>query len=132
MDTNRVIAALIRDSTSRRIIMSGKLELIIPRFSLKETLRHKTEIRLKARITSDEFDTLLSILQTKIYIAEEFVFREKRKEAQTIMGRIHANDEPFIALALAIKNDGIWSDDGHFMKQDAVKVYTTSDLLDYV
>ena len=38
-------------------------------------------------------------------------------------------DVSFIALALSIDNDGIWSEDKHFKKQDRVKVFTTEELM---
>ncbi|MDE1823803.1 MAG: hypothetical protein KGH74_00715, partial [Candidatus Micrarchaeota archaeon] len=46
--------------------------------------------------------------------------------------KIDADDTPFIALGLAIANDGIWSDDSHFQKQKMIKVWKTSDLIPYL
>jgi predicted nucleic acid-binding protein len=39
------------------------------------------------------------------------------------------NDVPFIALCLATKADGIWSDDTHFSTQKQVTVFRTKDFL---
>ena len=50
-------------------------------------------------------------------------------EAEEIIGEIDPDDAPFIALALSIPNDGIWSNDKHFLKQDRVKIWTTGDLI---
>ena len=50
-------------------------------------------------------------------------------EADEIMGEIDKGDVVFIALALSFENDGIWSDDGHFLKQDVIKIYRTCDLI---
>ncbi len=38
-------------------------------------------------------------------------------------------DAPFITLALIIPNDGVWSNDKHFLKQDRIKIWTTRDLI---
>lgn len=46
-----------------------------------------------------------------------------------IIGEIHKEDIPFIAVALSIKNDGIWSNDKHFKEQSEIKIYTTNDLI---
>ena len=42
---------------------------------------------------------------------------------------IDEKDVPFIALALSIKNDGIWTNDKHFKKQKKIKIFTTQDLI---
>ena len=39
------------------------------------------------------------------------------------------NDTPFIALSLAIKADGIWTEDKAIFKQSVIKVYSTKDLI---
>ena len=50
-------------------------------------------------------------------------------EALVIMGEIDEKDTQFIALALAINNDGIWSNDRHFDKQEKIKIYRTIDII---
>lgn len=44
IDTNRIIAALIKDSISRSIILSGKIEFITLNFGKKEIEKYKEEI----------------------------------------------------------------------------------------
>ena len=51
-------------------------------------------------------------------------------EADEIMGNIDKDDVSFIALALAFDNDGIWTDDAHFEKQDKIKILKTRDILE--
>jgi predicted nucleic acid-binding protein len=53
-------------------------------------------------------------------------------EARKIMDKIDPSDTPFMALALAVENDGIWSDDRHFLRQRRVKTWKTKDLLGLV
>jgi predicted nucleic acid-binding protein len=45
------------------------------------------------------------------------------------MDAIDPDDTPFIALASAVENDGIWSDDKHFQQQTRIRVWQTKDLL---
>ena len=45
------------------------------------------------------------------------------------MRDIDEKDVQFIALALSIKNDGIWTNDKHFKKQNAIKILTTHDII---
>jgi predicted nucleic acid-binding protein len=49
-----------------------------------------------------------------------------------MIGRIDPNDIPFLALALATENDGIWSNDRHFEAIKQIKIWKTSDLLKYL
>ena len=64
-------------------------------------------------------------------IPEEDV-KSKMKEALAIMKNIDTKDAPFIAAALAIPNDGIWSHDRHFEKQKKVKQWLAKNLLKYI
>ena len=50
-------------------------------------------------------------------------------EANSIIGNIDKNDVVFTATALAVENDGIWSDDTHFEKQNRVKLRKTAEIL---
>jgi len=48
------------------------------------------------------------------------------------MHEIDADDAPFLAAALSIRCDGIWTEDPHFLKQTATKVWRTKDLLHFI
>ena len=54
---------------------------------------------------------------------------KKWKDAEKIMGRIDMSDVPFVALALSLPSDGVWTEDKHFLRQSRVKVWRTRDLL---
>lgn len=45
------------------------------------------------------------------------------------MDNIDEKDTIFIALALALKADGIWSEDNHFEKQKEIRLYKNQDIL---
>jgi predicted nucleic acid-binding protein len=45
--------------------------------------------------------------------------------AQTLIDDI--NDAPFVALALAIKVDGVWTDDADFQTNERFMVFRTRD-----
>ncbi|MAF99203.1 MAG: hypothetical protein CMH61_01180 [Nanoarchaeota archaeon] len=129
VDSNIIISALMRDSTSRKIInhFSGQL-LIIP-FLESEIHKYKELVMKKANISEDEFDLLLQKLYRKMVILDNSVVLSKMVEAADIMDQIDPDDTHFIAAALATNSD-IWSDDKHFEKQDAVKVWKTQDLFE--
>jgi predicted nucleic acid-binding protein len=56
-------------------------------------------------------------------------YKPFREKALKIMESIDKKDAPFIALALSIPVDGIWSDDKHFKQQKTIKIFTTKDLI---
>ena len=46
------------------------------------------------------------------------------------MHDIDVDDTSFIALAISFKNEGIWSEDKDFQRQNAVRIWRTRDLVD--
>ena len=131
VDTNRIIAALIKDSISRRIITHINKELITIDFSEKEIKKYKALILKKAKISSFELNLIFEKLKEKLIILDDKIILTKMKEASKIMDDIDPDDTPFIAAALATKSD-IWSDDKHFDRQNEVKVWKTKDLMKFV
>ena len=129
VNSDRIIAALIRDSKSREIVLSGKFELVTIDFALSEIREHEEEILRKARLSKSHLKSLLSILFSKILVASDLAVETRMNDAIKIMDRIDPDDTPFIALALAIENEGIWTEDRHFEMQKAVKTWKTTDLL---
>lgn len=129
VDTNRIIAALIKNGASRKVILSNKFELITAEFTRKELGKHRAEILKKAKLSEKDFDGLLAMFFKRIYVVDDSAFGIRFGYAMKIMDRIDPNDTPFISLALYIDNDGIWSDDKHFKMQNVIRVFTTSNLL---
>lgn len=131
IDTNRIVAALIRDSVSRKILMSDEFDFVGIEFSKKEVDKNKAEILEKANIGEEEFETLMKILFKRLNFLDDLTIEEFMTEAKTIMDEIDPLDTPFIAAALAVKCD-IWSDDGHFQKQKRVNIWKTKDLVEFI
>lgn len=127
IDTNRIIASLIKNSLSRRILAKPTIQFITPDYTLQEIFSHELTIRRKAKLTHDEFTLLLTLLFEHITIIPKEEYKGYLTIAQTLIE--DADDVPFIALSLASKADGIWSDDTHFYTQEKVSVYRTKELV---
>ena len=54
LDTNILIAALIKDSITRRILLLPDLEFLLPAFALDELARHRAKIVRAARLKGNE------------------------------------------------------------------------------
>jgi len=129
IDTNIVISALIKDSLARVLILFGNISLVSPEFIMEEVDKYKSLILDKSGLSNEEFEELVSAILNKIEIVPKEEYESNMVEAEGIIERIHISDVPFIACALAIDSDGIWSEDRHFKKQSVVKLFKTSDIL---
>ena len=127
VNTNRIIAALVKDSYSRKIIMQANAELITIRLSAEEIQKHFSEIGEKSALSSEEIELLLGKFAEKLILLDDLAVQRYMDEAKDIMDSIDKDDTPFIAAALAA-DAPIWSDDHHFQQQSRVKVYRTKEL----
>ncbi len=131
VDTNRIIAALIKDSFSRNILYHADLEFFGVSASFPEVEKYKSMILKKAKLTDEEFEVLFDKLNSRIIFLPDDLIMLKVEEAKQIMFHIDPGDVPFIAAALAT-GTGVWSEDPHFAKQTAVKVWRTKDLAQFL
>jgi len=61
IDTNKIMAAMIKDSLSRRIISTPMFQFITPDHTLQELSKCEETIRKKTKLTHQEFNLLLSL-----------------------------------------------------------------------
>lgn len=128
VDTNRVIAALIRDSVSRHILEFKNVDFISIGVLEKEISMHQNEIMRRAGITMDEFSYILSKIMGRVTIPNDRLMDPYMPEAKKVMDKIDKGDTPFIAAALATEAI-IWTDDKHFEKQKRVPIISTKELM---
>jgi len=126
IDSNSIIASLIKNGLSRRIIFSPVIQFIAPDYTLEEISNYKKMICKKAKINYNEFDILLNLIFEHITIVPKEEYEDFFDYAKTLIDDI--DDVPFIALCLASKADGIWSDDTHFKTRKEVVIFRTREL----
>jgi predicted nucleic acid-binding protein len=129
VDTNILFSGLIKDSITRKILLNPEYEFYVPDFFLYELKKYEVYLMKKTKLTKNEFKLILDQLLENLYLIPIKEYSEKLTEAKKIIGDIDEKDIPFIAVALSIRNDGIWSNDKHFKEQSEIKVYTTNDLI---
>jgi predicted nucleic acid-binding protein len=130
--SNRVMAGLIRDGVARKILLHPKFQFYAPEFMLFEIENLADIIAGRSGLSSDEFMHIYSLLVSKIKLVPKAQIETVLKEAESIMGKIDTGDVSFLAAALAIPNDGIWTEDRHFEQQNKIKVWKTSALLQLI
>ncbi len=128
LDTNILIAALIRKGVTRELLSHPDMEYLVPEHGLEEVKDNQEEICNKSGLSRTEVEVLLAELITQVTIIpiSEITHLE---EAKKIMEPIHPEDAIFLALALSTHNEGIWSNDKHFQRQKKVRVWTTEELI---
>lgn len=129
VDTKVLMSALIRNSISRRIIVESGWTFYYPSVSLKEIENHEELILEKSGMGNEEYQSILNVLFDYIRFISLEKFSGKMEEARQIIQHIDPDDVVFLALALSVKNDGIWTDDRHFQMQKEIKVYTTEQIV---
>ncbi len=129
LDTNILISALMRDSTTRKLIIELDEELYYPASGMEEIQKHRELILKKSGLSEEEFNPILNILFEYIELVSNEIMQDTVEEAKKIMLPIDETDVIFLATAMALEGAVIWSDDKHFAKQKKAKVKTTKEML---
>jgi predicted nucleic acid-binding protein len=120
IDTNRVMAGLLKDSTSRRIILHRSFSFFAPDYIETELFKHRLYLMKKAKVTTEDFDLILVPFED---------FESEYQHAIEVMKAVDENDAPFLAVGIALGIGHIWTEDRHFQKQDLIRVCSTHDLI---
>jgi len=126
IDTNRIIASLIREGVARAILFNSNFEFITPEITLNEIAKYEEEICEKAHLTHDDFLAILPIIMGKIRVISKEKYEELIPKALSLIS--DSKDAPFLALALSFKTEGIWSEDLHFREQNIIQIYNNTEL----
>ena len=127
VDTNRIIAALVKDSTTRKILFDKNFEFVTPDCTITEIQEHKDELKAKANLSDDEFGILLALIFGNIKIIPKSDYETYLDECKNDIS--DADDILVLAVAVATKAEAIWAHDPHFKEQKRIKVFTNIDLL---
>ncbi len=130
IDTNIFIAALLKDSKIRELIVNSHCNLLVPELIYQEIEEHKEELINKSGLSEEEFNNLISLLNKYLTIIPNEKLANYQKEAETIIGAIDKDDIPIMAASLSNNNCPIWSDDFHLQKQKTIKVFTTKEIIE--
>jgi predicted nucleic acid-binding protein len=130
IDTNSLISALVKDSATRKILFHPEFAFHAPVHLCDEITSHFGEMAKKSGFSEDETKLLFNFLTSYIKFHSTEEFKDKLNEAALLIS--HLNDLEFVALALAIPNDGIWTADKHFENQNKIKIWKTQELLKFI
>ncbi len=128
VDTNRLIAALVKDSYSRRILFSPRFDLLSIAITRRDIYNHEAELMRKSKLGKDQFEQLIDLLFGSITLIDDSVLLPFMPQARAVMDSIDPDDTPFVAAALATNADAVWTEDPHFEGQTLVPVIHTKQL----
>ena len=129
IDSNVLFSALIKDSTTRRLIIEHEEPFLFPEYVFVEFERHKDLLVRKSKLSRASFDALVSILVSGVTIVPHEAIEPYLPYAHRIIDAIDPDDAIFIACVLAHPGSVLWSDDARLKQQNEVEVISTSELL---
>ena len=133
IDANILFAALIKESTTRKIFFHPMFEFFAPDFIFDEINKNLKTVMEKTGMSEREIQTMLDLLKDNIFTFSFSFYKKNLREAKRIIGGYDKKDIPYIALALSMGIEGIegiWTNDRHFLKQKNIRVWKTKELLD--
>ena len=127
-DTNRIIAALLRDSVSRKIFYSSKFSLSSVAFARVELKKYESFLLDKTDMKESVFLRFMENLFRRIeWYDEAKISKTNAVRAEVLLREKDEKDIPFLALALELEC-GIWTEDRDFQVQRQSKVWSTDEL----
>lgn len=127
VDANILFAALIKKSSTAKLLISDKLQLFAPEFLFTEFTKYEELILKKTHRSHEEFNQLLEILKEQITIVP-------KKKITPFIDKVEKispdpKDTVYLALAFALKSN-IWSNDKRLKQgQEKITVFSTEELI---
>ncbi len=131
VDTNVIIGSLIRNSTTRFILLNPGHIFYVPEYAIEEVNKHMEMIVAKSGLKLEQVKLVFDIILEHLEIIPMSDIQTNLEKAVKIL-QSDEKDVPFLALALTIPCDGIWTNDEHFKNQDLVKIWNTNQVLQMI
>jgi len=128
VDANVLCSALLRDGTTRRLLLYGGLDLHTPGIIWREFERNRAYLLKKSRATVAAFDLLLDALRDLIGEVPLALIGERMGEAEESLGGEDSLDAPYVAAAVAL-GAALWTQDKALRATAPVPVVSTEELV---
>lgn len=132
VDTNILFAGLLRDGTTRRVLIDPPLSLLAPEHALAEIRKHAETIATRSELSIDGVEILLALLTENVAIHPRDQFDHEVPRARKQIGHQDPGDIPFLALALAQPCEGIWTHNEQDFEGASVDIWTTRRVLEQI
>lgn len=132
VDTNVLFAGLLRDGTTRGLLIDPPLRLLAPEQALAEIRRNAKVIASRSNLSMDGVELLLALLTEDVEVVPRGAFEEALPEARDLIGDKDPGDVPFLALSLARPCEGIWTQNTRHFEGGGVDLWTTEDVIEWI
>lgn len=129
VDANILFSALLREGTTRHLLLYGDLDLHTPEAIWDEFDRNRAYLLKKSRATDAAFDLLVDSLKDRIGAIPRILIRAHLEQALAQVGKADELDAPYVAAALAL-GATLWTHDKRLKERTTVPVVTTSELVE--
>lgn len=129
MDANVLIAALMRDSTTRRLLVLGGHELHVPAYVFEEIENHWGDLSSRSGLPSDTLREVLGALRSPVAEHRVSAYGDLLDAATRRLEGGDVKDAPYVALVLALSAEGLWTEDRGLTSVEGVRVIRTADLV---
>lgn len=130
LDANILIAALMGSRGTLNIITAQNHIFYAPSKIVDEIQKHKAVIFEKINISEKEFDENFKALLVFVKVIEYFNYYVHIDTAREALSQRDINDVDYLACALLVGADFIWTNDSDFSKQNLVPTRTTQEFID--
>ena len=128
VDATVLFAAIIGKGKTNDLFFEDKLRLVALPYLIEEFNKNTGAIAKICGLSESEVIEVFEILKKRIEVFPIYKFPDEiQSKAEKLAP--HSKDVPYFALALHL-GCAIWSREDDFKKQSAVKVYSTTKLVD--
>jgi len=128
LDANVLIAALVKDGLTRKLLFEPDVIYFAPEFIIDEVFKHIDEVSNKVGVKPETIGELLNKIFSRANI-NVIPFEELKnfvKDAKNIVPDV--GDLLYFACALKMKCP-VWSNDKRLKNQDRIQIYSTKELI---
>ncbi len=125
-DTNIIIAAILRSSTTQDIIFNSNVRIYAPEYLMDEIIEHKQELIEKMEVSDSVFESIYNIVLSKITIVPKSDYSSHKEKA--ISSCPDPQDWPFFVLAFHLSIP-LWSNDLSLKRQKFIRVIDTKEII---
>lgn len=120
VDANKLLASLIKDGPTRHQILTTTSMLYAPDFLRLELAKHRGVVLRKSKLASADLAQLEMCVLARVRWVSDADVMAHLAPARKALDTIDPKDVPYLAAALAVGADAIWSDDTDFDAQSLV------------
>ena len=129
IDTNIIIAAIIRQGIVRETLLAYPDSFVTPEFCIEEAWDHREDWHRRGLREKELEETFGLLVEDVLTVVPESIYSPWLLEAKSIID--DPDDIHVVALALAVSSEGVWtfdiSDFSNPALQRRINVLTTSE-----